>query len=96
MIVQIPDAVNGAFEFLGGASVWMHVRTIMCDKQSRGVSPFATAFFTLWGFWNLYYYPSLAQWASFAGGEADKDRAHEAEQNELDRKHKEKLAAAST
>lgn len=68
MIVQIPDAVNGAFEFLGGASVWMHVRTIMRDKQSRGVSPFATAFFTLWGFWNLYYYPSLAQWASFAGG----------------------------
>jgi phage-related protein (TIGR01555 family) len=30
-----------------------------------------------------------------AAGEADKDRAHEAEQNDLDRKHKEKLAAAS-
>jgi hypothetical protein len=68
MIVQIPDIVNGLFEFLGGASVWMHVRAIMRDKKSRGVSPFATAFFTLWGFWNLYYYPHLAQWASFVGG----------------------------
>ena len=40
----------------------------MRDKQSRGVDPFATAFFTGWGFWNLYYYPHLAQWASFTGG----------------------------
>jgi hypothetical protein len=68
MIVQIPDAVNGAFEFLGGASIWMHVRAIMKDKQARGVSKFATAAMTLWGFWNLYYYPHLAQWLSFAGG----------------------------
>lgn len=24
--------------------------------------------FTLWGVWNIYYYPSLNQWCSFAGG----------------------------
>ena len=26
------------------------------------------AFFTSWGVWNLYYYPTLHQWASFVGG----------------------------
>lgn len=66
--MNIPDLVNGAFETLGAASIWMHVRRIMRDKQSRGVDPFATGFFTCWGFWNLYYYPHLAQWASFTGG----------------------------
>lgn len=66
--MNIPDLANGAFEALGAASIWMHVRTIMRDKQSRGVSPLATAFFTSWGFWNLYYYPHLDQWASFTGG----------------------------
>jgi hypothetical protein len=25
-------------------------------------------FFTSWGVWNLYYYPSLGQWLSFAAG----------------------------
>ena len=34
----------------------------------RGVSWMATTFFTSWGYWNLYYYPHLDQWWSFAGG----------------------------
>jgi len=25
-------------------------------------------FFTSWGMWNLFYYPHLGQWYSFAGG----------------------------
>jgi hypothetical protein len=37
-----------------------------------------------------------AQGNEHAAGEADKDRAHEAEQNDLDRKHKEKLASTKT
>lgn len=63
-----PDLINGVFEMLGGASIWMHVKTILRDRQSRGVNPYATTFFTLWGFWNLFYYPNLAQWWSFTGG----------------------------
>jgi hypothetical protein len=34
------------------------------------VSIAATAFFAAWGLWNLYYYPHLGQWASWAGGVA--------------------------
>lgn len=38
------------------------------EKQVHGVSWVAVAFFASWGFWNLYYYPHLEQWASFCGG----------------------------
>lgn len=66
--MSLPDLVNGSFELLGALSIWMHVKAIMRDKKSRGVSKLATAFFTSWGFWNLYYYPHLNQWFSFTGG----------------------------
>ena len=62
-----PDYVNGAFEFFGGAVNWLNVRHILRDKKVRGVSIIPT-FFSSWGLWNLFYYPSLDQWASFTGG----------------------------
>lgn len=64
------DLVNGLFEFVGALSIWMNVATILKHKQTRGVSKFATGFFTSWGYWNLYYYPHLGQWFSFSGGVA--------------------------
>lgn len=63
-----PDLVNGAFELVGGFALWGNVRRIMRDKAVKGVSPLYTAFFLSWGYWNLYYYPSLDQWWSFWGG----------------------------
>lgn len=68
MHISWADAVNGAFEFFGGAVNWLNVRQLLRDKKVRGVSIIPTFFFTSWGFWNLYYYPSLHQWLSFAGG----------------------------
>lgn len=62
------DLVNGLFEAIGGVMIWINVRTILRDRQVRGVTSFVTWFFTAWGFWNLYYYPHLAQWLSFLGG----------------------------
>lgn len=62
------DFVNGLFEFVGGLSICMNVRQILRDRKLRGVSLYATGFFTAWGWWNCYYYPSLGQWLSFAGG----------------------------
>ncbi len=62
------DAVNGSFEMLAGIAVLHHCLTLYHDKMVRGASLYATTFFTSWGFWNLYYYPSLDQWASFVGG----------------------------
>lgn len=64
------DLVNGGFEGCGAVAIFANCAVLRRDKRVRGVSPLVTAFFTSWGFWNLYYYPSLDQWASFVGGVA--------------------------
>lgn len=63
-----PDLINGAFEFVGGGFVWMNVWQILKDRGHAGVYVPGVIVFTSWGVWNLYYYPSLGQWASFVGG----------------------------
>lgn len=62
------DLINGMFEFIGGIMIWSNVFVLLKDKKVMGVNVWATVVFNLWGFWNLYYYPSLNQWASFIGG----------------------------
>ena len=62
------DAVNGLFECLGGVLLWMGVRRLWIDREVKGMYWPATMFFGLWGWWNLFYYPSLGQWLSFLGG----------------------------
>jgi hypothetical protein len=64
----IADLTNGAFELVGGVIIFANCRRILRDKLVRGVDWRVTMFFSVWGLWNLYYYPSLDQWASFAGG----------------------------
>lgn len=63
-----PDAVNGLFELFAGFFVLNHCRVLHIDKMVRGASVISTIFFFTWGLWNLFYYPHLDQWASFAGG----------------------------
>ncbi len=63
-----PDAVNGLFEILGGFAILDHCRQLYKDKMVRGASWKAVAFFTVWGYWNLFFYPHLDQWWSFSGG----------------------------
>lgn len=62
------DATNAAFELAGGFFVLLSVIKTHRDKVVRGVSWPTTVFFMSWGYWNLYFYPSLGQWLSFAGG----------------------------
>jgi hypothetical protein len=68
--MMTPDLINGLFELCGAAFVALHIRQIRRDKKVAGVSIPAIVFFTSWGFWNLFYYPHLEQWLSFAGGVA--------------------------
>ena len=63
-----PDLINGFFEFVGSAMLWRNAWQLHKDKMVKGVHWNATAFFAAWGYWNLYYYPHLDQWWSFAGG----------------------------
>jgi hypothetical protein len=62
-----PDMINGAFEALGGVMVCRNVLQLHRDKQVKGVYWMATGFFAAWGYWNLFFYPHLNQWYSFAG-----------------------------
>lgn len=66
--MMLPDIVNGLFEGLGALVLYQNVRAIRRDKEVKGIDWRVTLFFTAWGYWNLYYYPSLGQWFSFAGG----------------------------
>jgi hypothetical protein len=66
--MQTPDVVNGSFETIGAAMCWLNVHKITKDKKVVGLYWPVQAFFSVWGVWNLYYYPSLGQWASFLGG----------------------------
>lgn len=67
-MTPLQDYVNGVFELVGGFILLLNCYRLYVDKQIKGVSVSVVAFFTLWGYWNLYYYPSLNQWCSFFGG----------------------------
>lgn len=62
------DLINALFESSAGLFLWNNVRLLYKHKKVRGVSVLSTTVFTLWGYWNLYYYPYLNQWLSFLGG----------------------------
>lgn len=63
-----PDHVNACFE--GGSSLLglLNIRQLLRDKAVKGFSPAPLAFFTMWGLWNLFYYPHMGQIWSFIGG----------------------------
>lgn len=64
------DILNGLFEIGGAFLLTMHCRNLYRDKTVRGMSVAPFIFFTAWGYWNLYYYPSVGCPWSFAGGVA--------------------------
>lgn len=66
--MQIPDLINGCLELIGCLSILNHVRVLWKSKQAHGISALSTTFFFGWGLWNLFFYPHLDQWFSFAGG----------------------------
>jgi hypothetical protein len=68
MKTSIPDLINGTFELGGGILCWLNVQRLRKDRRVQGVDWRVSAFFSAWGFWNLFYYSNLNQWCSFAGG----------------------------
>lgn len=66
--MNTPDLINGFFETSGSVFVLMSIWKLHKEKTVRGAHWATILFFTSWGFWNIYYYPHLEQWASFAGG----------------------------
>jgi len=66
--VTTQDLINAGFECSAGILLWMNVIKLYKDKVLRGVAITPTLVFTLWGYWNLYYYPHLNQTLSFLAG----------------------------
>lgn len=62
------DHINAFFEMVGGILLALNVRRLVADKHVAGVSVFPSLFYAAWGLWNMYYYPSLGQMASFVAG----------------------------
>ena len=63
-----PDFFNGCFEAFGALFVCKSIYALYKDKQVRGISKLTMLFFTLWGYWNIFYYSNLLQWFSFGAG----------------------------
>jgi hypothetical protein len=63
-----PDMINGLFEAFGALFMLKNIQTLYRDKQIKGVSKLTILFFTGWGYWNCYFYPSLNQPISFVAG----------------------------
>lgn len=62
------DIINGLFELVGAYFTWRNYFQLAKEREIKGVYWPMLAFFTVWGFWNLLYYPSLNQWFSFTAG----------------------------
>lgn len=58
---SVVDRINGVFEISGGFFVVLHILRALHDKSVGSVSIIAATFFTIWGFWNLYYYKAIQQ-----------------------------------
>lgn len=61
------DLINAGFEVFGFVAVSLSIVRLYKDKQVKGLSILTLVFFTSWGAWNLYYYPSLGQLCSTVG-----------------------------
>ena len=62
------DLINAAFEFGGTIFALNNCKAVFKEKSVAGVSVVSCAFFTLWGLWNVFYYPTLGQTYSFYCG----------------------------
>lgn len=61
---MLPDLINASFEVFASAVSVLSLVAIYKAKRIVGASPWPTVFFTVWGLWNLFYYPHLGQWLS--------------------------------
>jgi hypothetical protein len=64
------DNVNGIYECGGAIALAVNCYQTYKDKEIKGLNLGSMLFFTSWGYWNLYFYPSLNQWMSTIGAAA--------------------------
>jgi len=66
--MNINDIINACFEFSAAIVIWINVYKLYKDKETKGVFWPVWLLYTIWGIWNIHYYPSLNQiWSYYAG-----------------------------
>jgi hypothetical protein len=64
---NLADAFNGLFEFLGTFFILKSIMKLRHDRIVRGIAWQQVAFWTFWGYCNIYYYwamnSPLSWWA---------------------------------
>lgn len=63
-----PDEVNSIFEMGSAMLLTLNVTRLLKDRKVTGASIIPTAWFSIWGAWNLYYYDEHQQPRSRAAG----------------------------
>ena len=56
--MYLSDSINAFFDFGAAVALWRNVAQLRRDKRVQGVCISSTVFFTLWGYWNVWFYPS--------------------------------------
>lgn len=62
------DIGNAVFEAGSAVLLWLNVRRLCKDQSIAGVSLVPAAWFSAWGFWNIFYYWHLGQRLSWLMG----------------------------
>lgn len=63
-----PDMINALFSIGGSCFLWLNVWSLYKEREVKGVHWGSVAFFTILGFWNLFFYSTLSQWYSLFAG----------------------------
>jgi hypothetical protein len=66
--MNIPDLINAGFELLAALFILNNVRVLWNSRQAYGISLLSTMFFSIWGAYNIWFYPHLGQHLSFYAG----------------------------
>lgn len=61
------DLINGFIEITGAIFVTFNIIDTLKQKKVAGVKWFSVAFFNIWGFYNIFFYPHNDLWFSFIG-----------------------------
>lgn len=62
---MINDLINSMFLLVSSFVLWYNCYVLYYTKKLIGYSYWAVFFFTMWGYWNIYYYAYLNQWISW-------------------------------
>ena len=62
------DTINDSFELIAGLFLILNIVELYKRKITVGIHILPVFFFTLWGIWNIIYYPAIGQKLSFYAG----------------------------